>query len=100
MYFYEKKTLERMKERLMSALPGRVVSVFAFGSRVRGDHDRNSDFDILIVVKDRSPAIEERIMDIIVQEEMKRGLSFTPVIKDFIHTDIKSCAWRQCQGYR
>jgi len=99
-YFYEKKTLERMKERLMSALPGRVVSVFAFGSRVRGDHDRNSDFDILIVVKDRSPAIEERIMDIIVQEEMKRGLSFTPVIKDFIHTDINACAWRQCQGYR
>ncbi|MBW1737102.1 MAG: nucleotidyltransferase domain-containing protein [Deltaproteobacteria bacterium] len=89
MYFYEKKILERITRQLISKFRGRIISVHAFGSKARGDHDKSSDFDILIVVKNRNPAIEDRIMEIIVQEEMKSGLSFTPVIKDLSSFELE-----------
>ena len=38
---------------------------------------------MLIVVKDRNPAIENEIMDIFVEEELKSGVIFSPVIKDY-----------------
>jgi predicted nucleotidyltransferase len=56
--------------------------MYAFGSRARGDHDAWSDFDVLVVVRDRSPEIESGVIGIIVDEELEAGLNFTPVIKD------------------
>lgn len=56
--------------------------MYAFGSRVRGDHSGWSDFDILIVVRDKNPEIESGIVDVVVDEEMAEGVNFTPVIKD------------------
>ena len=53
MYSHEKTVLEK---------EGNIVSVYAFGSRVRGDHAEGSDFDILVIVKNRSIAVEEAIM--------------------------------------
>lgn len=60
----------------------RIIAAYAFGSRVRGDFDVWSDFDVLIVVRDRNPELEKEIIGMFVDEEMKAGLSFTPVIKD------------------
>jgi hypothetical protein len=41
-----------------------------------------SDFDVLVLVKDKTHEIEADIISIFVDEEIKSGLSFTPVIKD------------------
>jgi len=82
MYTYEKEILKRIAEKLKDRFQERIVSVHAFGSRVRGDHDEWSDFDVLVVVRERDPKIETEIISIIVDEETKSGLSFSPVIKD------------------
>lgn len=66
----------------MSRLADRIVSVYAFGSRVKGSHKEWSDFDVLVVVRDKSPQIEHEIISIFVDEEIKYGISFAPVIKD------------------
>jgi len=82
MYTYERDILSKIIGDLRERLPGRIVAVYAFGSKVRGDNGDWSDFDVLIVVKNRNPSIEDEIMNIFVQEELKSGLIFTPLIKD------------------
>ncbi|TAL27526.1 MAG: nucleotidyltransferase domain-containing protein [Nitrospirae bacterium] len=82
MHTYEKGILKRLTGKLKERFADRIISVHAFGSRVRGDHNEWSDFDVLVVVKDKSPEIESGIINIFVDEETKSGLSFAPVIKD------------------
>ena len=81
MYSHEKKVLERISSSLKRKYPENIVSVYAFGSRVRGDHAEGSDFDVLVIVKKRFIAVEEAIIDAFVEEEMNSGVSFDPVIK-------------------
>jgi predicted nucleotidyltransferase len=82
MYGHERQTLQRIAENLRQSFSDRIVALYAFGSRVRGSHGAWSDFDLLVVVKDKEPQIESAIIGVIVDEEMKDGLSFTPVVKD------------------
>jgi uncharacterized protein len=82
MLLHEKDALRNITKQLRKIFSDRIVAVYAFGSRVRGDHDTWSDFDVLVVVKNRTPKIESEIVNVIVDEEMKKGLSFSPVIKD------------------
>lgn len=89
MYDHEKKTLERIRRKLEATYGDRITAMYAFGSRARGDHDAWSDFDILIVVRDRTPALEAGVIGIIVDEELEAGLNFTPVIKDLKAFDLE-----------
>jgi predicted nucleotidyltransferase len=81
MYEHVKTELKKISTALKEKYPDTILSVIAFGSRVRGDHTERSDFDVLVVVENRDAAIEEGIVDIFVEEEMKTGISFDPVIK-------------------
>ena len=82
MYAHEKSALNGITKSLRKQFPERVRGAYVFGSRARGDHSEWSDFDVLIVVKDRDPLIEEAIMNRFVEEEIRSGLIFTPLIKD------------------
>ncbi|MBI4715854.1 MAG: nucleotidyltransferase domain-containing protein [Nitrospirae bacterium] len=82
MYPHEQETLERISRLLKERFSNRIVSVHAFGSRVRGDFREWSDFDLLIVVRDKTPDLESEIIGLIVDEEIRKGLSFSPVVKD------------------
>ena len=81
MYSHERAALERISGTLRKRYSDNIISVYAFGSRVRGDHTAGSDFDILVIVRERSVPIEEAIVDAFVEEEMESGLFFDPVIK-------------------
>ena len=82
MYDYERNTLSHITERLRERFSERIIAVYAFGSRVRGDYHEWSDFDVLVVVRDRNISIEHEIIDIFVEEELQSGVIFAPVIKD------------------
>ena len=82
MHVHEKETLRQITEKLRDKFSSRVVSVYAFGSRVRGDYNEWSDFDVLVIVKDKSPEIEKEIVGIFVDEELRSGIPFSTVIKD------------------
>ena len=45
----ERKSLARFLERLEAECGDRVQRVVLFGSRARGDHDAESDVDLLVV---------------------------------------------------
>jgi predicted nucleotidyltransferase len=83
MYRHYEQALKIIKNELAKKLGARLVSVYAFGSRVKGTDKSWSDFDLLIIVKDKEPKIEAQIIDVIVTNEIKVGLSFAPVIKDY-----------------
>jgi len=78
----ERKALNKIVESLKERFPERIREVYAFGSRVRGDYTAWSDFDVLIVVKDKDPSIEEEIVGLFVDEELEIGVPFAPLIKD------------------
>jgi predicted nucleotidyltransferase len=82
MFAYERDALTRIIKSLKERFPGRIKGVYAFGSRVRGDHDEWSDFDVLIIVKNRDPSIENEIIGSFVDQEIESGILFTPLIKD------------------
>ncbi len=82
MLWIEKETLEKVVKRLLNALPHHIKLIYVFGSRVRGNHDEWSDLDILVVVKDKKPEIEKKIVDIFAEERLNTGIPFAPIIKD------------------
>ncbi len=82
MFDHEREALKRITERLKRRFSDRIISIYAFGSRVRGDHEEWSDLDVLVVVKNKDPDIEKGIIDIFTDEEMETGIPFAPVIKD------------------
>jgi predicted nucleotidyltransferase len=81
-YPHERRALERIAARLKERFADRITAVYAFGSKVRGSHGAWSDFDVLVIVRDRDPRTEAEVVGIIVDEEIEAGLSFAPVIKD------------------
>ncbi|MEW6527867.1 MAG: nucleotidyltransferase domain-containing protein [Spirochaetota bacterium] len=78
----EIEALQKIKERLLQIIPEHFVCMYAFGSRVRGDFTAGSDFDVLIVIKKKIPQLEDMIVSILVNEELKYNVSFSPLIKD------------------
>jgi predicted nucleotidyltransferase len=83
MHRHEKETLQLISQRLKEKLQGKLVIFCVFGSKARGDHDEYSDFDVLVIVKDKTPELEDGIMDVFIEEELKSSIFFTPLIKDF-----------------
>ena len=73
MFIHEREALKDVIQALRGRLHGKIVSAHAFGSRVRGSHDEWSDFDLLVVVDGRTTALEQEVIGIIVEEEMKKG---------------------------
>ncbi len=81
MFEYEKKALANISQELRKTLGSVIAGVYAFGSRVRGDHSALSDFDLFILVTEKNIEIERKIIGIIVDIESEYGLSFSPLIK-------------------
>ncbi len=82
MFIHIREKLSRISRELKERFPERIVTIIAFGSRVRGDYKEWSDIDLLVVIKNKDPQIEKEIIDLIVKEEMKSGISLSPVLKD------------------
>ncbi|MDX2222961.1 MAG: nucleotidyltransferase domain-containing protein [Rhodospirillaceae bacterium] len=54
----ESAALDFIRNRLVAAL--KPEEIWLIGSRARGDHRRDSDFDILVVQPDREPLLDPR----------------------------------------
>ena len=87
MFAHTHNALAHLGAELRDSLPEIVVSVHAFGSRVRGDHHGDSDLDVLVVVRERTLEVERAIIDLCVEHEQRSGISFDPVIKDVVTFD-------------
>ncbi len=77
----EQKSIKKITESLKRHFGNRLKCVVAFGSRVRGDFDGESDFDLLIVID--NPGIEDELtaIHLVSDEENLTGIPFTVVVK-------------------
>lgn len=81
MFVIEKKAIDRATKKIQKLLGDNLITVTAFGSRVRGDFTEDSDFDVLVVVKKRTSDIIMQVNDIFDREDHKAGVVFSAVIK-------------------
>ena len=77
---HEKKVTERIKAKIMEKDP--TAEVILFGSHARGDANKNSDWDILILVN--KPNFKRAMEDIYRDPIYKIELDIQEVISMFI----------------
>lgn len=76
----EKQSLENFQEKLKE-FKKEIVACKLFGSRARGEARKNSDIDILLVVKDTEKA-KDKIGDFVIDTILEGGPYFSVKIYD------------------
>lgn len=76
----ERSVLERFGETLINRLGVHLVRISAFGSKVRGDFREASDIDILVIVKERTLPIMDKIAEITSDMNIEYDLALSPVV--------------------
>ena len=76
----EKKAVALFASRAKTSLGANVLNIKIFGSKVRGDFQRESDIDILIVVRDRDARVREYISEIASDLNLEFDCLLSPVI--------------------
>ena len=51
-----------------------ITALYLFGSRVRGDWRPDSDFDILVIVPERTQELVDKLYDVVVRVNIETGL--------------------------
>lgn len=78
----ENQVLQGLVEYLNKAYPGEIYLVQLFGSRARGDARPDSDYDILVVVKDRNIINRSLVYDYILDVNLEYGIDLSLKIYD------------------
>jgi len=76
----EKKAIKRFSSEAKEKLGKELLLIKLFGSKVRGDFDKDSDIDILIVVKKDYFINKEKIFDILFSIDPYYEVKISPVI--------------------
>ena len=79
-------------KRIRTRLGPRVKEVRLFGSRARGDAREYSDYDVLVVLDQRSPELRAEILDIGARMMDQYGILVATVLRSVEE-------WRGSQGY-
>jgi predicted nucleotidyltransferase len=82
----EKKALKALQTELSRDF--RIKDFRLFGSKARGEDTPGSDLDVMIVLEDSSPAVEEKIDDLIFDLNLKFDCLITPLY--FSSAEIES----------
>jgi predicted nucleotidyltransferase len=78
----EKKVIESFVKDLRARLGDQIVSIRLFGSKIRGDFDKESDIDILILIKKKNERIRKKVAEILTDYLLEYDLSLSPVLYD------------------
>ncbi|MBU4360328.1 nucleotidyltransferase domain-containing protein [Patescibacteria group bacterium] len=76
----ERKAIKEFKKKLKEELGEQIVEIKLFGSKARGDFNKNSDIDILIVLKDDTERNKDKIFDIVQNILLESEVLLSPVI--------------------
>jgi predicted nucleotidyltransferase len=62
--------LSELKRRLSSLLGSRLARLVLYGSRARGDYDKDSDVDVAIIVRDLDRATKNEVLETVADVEL------------------------------
>jgi predicted nucleotidyltransferase len=67
----EEKAIDELKKRLADILADKLYKIILYGSKARGDYDKESDIDLLVVVNNLDLATSEIISSIVYDIELE-----------------------------
>lgn len=73
----EKKALKEFKKQTVAKLKNDILALKLFGSKARGDFRKDSDIDILVLLKKSTLKKEDLIFDIAVDILLKYGIDLS-----------------------
>ncbi len=74
----DRELLLEFKKRLPSDLSNQIKRLIVFGSRVKGEAQEESDLDVIALVNEKTPEIENLLSDIVYQ--VMWDYDFKPII--------------------
>jgi len=69
----ERRVVEEFKKKLEEEYPEELLRLTLFGSRARGDATKESDMDILVVIRSENWRLGDRIRELGYHLELKYG---------------------------
>jgi predicted nucleotidyltransferase len=81
----EKQIIEEFKRRVEQGFPGEVVRLVLFGSKVRGDATRESDIDILVVMRTENWRLGDEIRGLGYALELEHGVVLSIQVMSLEH---------------
>lgn len=69
----EKRLLDNFLVNLKNKFGSKIERVILFGSKARGDWHKDSDIDLLILTRDQSKSLENKISDLVYDIELKNN---------------------------
>jgi len=76
----EKLTLQSFKNNLIEKMGNAFVELKLFGSKARGDARKDSDIDVLVVVKSEDWRISDMVYEIVTDILIDNGISISPKV--------------------
>ncbi len=70
----EKQSIDEFKEKLIKNLSNNFVKLILFGSKARGDSNKYSDIDILLILKNSSEKDKNKVYNIVGEILLKYGV--------------------------
>lgn len=84
----EKQSVMEFRGRLLNKLGKEVISVRLFGSKARGDFRKDSDIDLLVILRNTSSKKKDIIYDIASEILLSSGIDLSVKVfdlKEFYH---------------
>ena len=75
----------QFSQELNKIIGKKLSKIIVYGSYARGDYNRNSDVDIMILIKMSNSdikKIENQVYDLAFEIEMNMGIDISPIIKN------------------
>ena len=76
----EKKFLEQFVAQLREKTGQDILFLVAFGSKIRGEGQKDSDLDLLVVVQKKTPKLREQIFRILFELDPINRYSLSPIL--------------------
>lgn len=78
----ESKVIESFVKDLRTNLGDQIVSIRLFGSKARNDFDKESDIDVLVLIKKKNERIRKKVAEILTDYLLQYDLPLSPVLYD------------------
>ncbi len=78
----EKKVVQSFIEELRNKMGDEILKILLFGSKARGDFNRESDIDIFVLVREKTQNIRDKVGDITADYVFDYDIPLSPVLYD------------------
>jgi len=79
----EQYAVDMFVQKIKALLGDNLVEMKIFGSKIRGDYDKNSDIDILIVLHNKNWKLSHKITEIATEIDLRCDCEISPVIYSY-----------------